>query len=404
MRRENGYRILPGRLMSDNCELCRQETLDCVYQPDRSSRGLKVYLCRHCGLVQSLPRISRAARAPAAVSSGADWGNVRYGKGFRTKAALDALARHTDLSAPLKLLDVGSNRGSFARSFLDAAPDAHITAVEPDERFYQSCAGLPRTDLIHGRIENVTLQSGQFDIVHSCHTIEHLADPMRALKDHARCLEPGGILVMDAPNLALVGGDDILEEWFIDKHLYHFTRRTLGRMMEAAGFTIIQQPDPADLINLLFVGKANGRAADTIAADDVEADAAEDLITAYKASRARNLAALTQVSAELASFGNKRIALWGAGRLFDSLVLHGNFDTRSLSLLIDTHLKAHVGERHGVALATPDALDEHQPDIIVVMSRGFAAEIVTEAKQRCPYAQILLYSDLISRARMRQAA
>ena len=404
MRRENGYRILPGRLMSDNCELCRQEALDCVYQPDRSTRGLKVYLCRHCGLVQSLPRLARAPRAVATVSSGADWGNVRYGKGFRTKAALDALARHADLSTALKLLDVGSNRGSFAKSFLDAAPGAHVTAVEPDERFYQSCAGLPRTDLIHGRIENVTLESGQFDIVHSCHTIEHLADPMRALKDHARCLKPGGILVMDAPNLALVGGDDILEEWFIDKHLYHFTARTLSRMIEAAGFTILQQPDPDDLINLLFVAKNNGRPADAIAPDVAEVDAAENLVAAYIASRARNLAALTQVAAELKSFGNKRIALWGAGRLFDSLVLHGNFDTSSLSLLIDTHLKAHVGERHGVALATPDALDAHQPDIIVVMSRGFADEIVAEAKQRCPAAQILLYGDLISRARMRQAA
>src|SRR5262249_38042009 len=155
----------------------------------------------------------------------------------------------------VKLLDVGSNRGSFARAFLDCAPSAHITAVEPDERFYKSCAGLPRTDLIHARIEDVALESGRFDIVHSCHTIEHLADPMRALSDHARVLKDGGILVLDAPNLALIGGDDILEEWFIDKHLYHFSARTLGRMIEAAGFTVIQQPDPNDLVNLLFVAR-----------------------------------------------------------------------------------------------------------------------------------------------------
>ena len=45
-----------------------------------------------------------------AVSGGADWGNVRYGKGFRTSQALDAIARHTDLATPLALLDVGSNR------------------------------------------------------------------------------------------------------------------------------------------------------------------------------------------------------------------------------------------------------------------------------------------------------
>ncbi len=390
--------------MADICEFCQRAALDCVYLPEHSTRGLKVYLCRHCGLVQSLPRIARATRAPAAVSSGADWGNVRYGKGFRTKAALDALSRHADLSGPVSLLDVGSNRGSFARAFLAAAPQAGIVAVEPDERFAASCAQLERTELIHARIEDVALETDRFDIVHSCHTIEHLADPMRALADHWRCLKPDGLLVLDAPNLVLIGGDDILEEWFIDKHLYHFTARTLGRMLEASGFTIVQQPDPADLVNVLFVARKNGSKQDVIASDPQEVARAEDLFAAYVTGRARNLAALTQITAELASIGNKRIAMWGAGRLFDSLVIHGRFNAASLALLIDTHLKAHVGERHGVRLAMPDELDTAQPDVIVVMSRGFAGEIVAEAKQRCPQAQILLYTDLIARARLRQAA
>ena len=135
------------------CELCHHETLTQVYEPERSPRGLKIYLCNHCGLVQSLPRIDRAPRKSAAVSGGADWGNVRYGKGFRTRQALDAIAAHADLSAPLALLDVGSNRGSFARAFLDVAPAAHLTALEPDERFAASCADLPRTMLVQARTE-----------------------------------------------------------------------------------------------------------------------------------------------------------------------------------------------------------------------------------------------------------
>ena len=41
------------------CDLCGADSLDQIYQPERSGRGLKIYLCRHCGLVQSLPRIDR---------------------------------------------------------------------------------------------------------------------------------------------------------------------------------------------------------------------------------------------------------------------------------------------------------------------------------------------------------
>ncbi len=144
-------------------------------------------------VVQSAPRIARTVeRHGAAVSGGADWGNVRYGKGFRTQHALDALARHADLSAPIALLDVGSNRGSFVTAFAAAAPAAVITAVEPDERYADSSAGLPRTTLIQARIENTALTADHFDIVHSCHTIEHLAEPFAALIDHARALKQAG--------------------------------------------------------------------------------------------------------------------------------------------------------------------------------------------------------------------
>ncbi|MBV9541205.1 MAG: class I SAM-dependent methyltransferase, partial [Alphaproteobacteria bacterium] len=265
--------------MSDTCELCNRAALEPVYKPEKSTRGLTVYLCGACGLLQSMPRIDRAERAPAAVSGGADWGNVRYGKGFRTQIALDAVKAHVDTSRDFTLLDVGSNRGSFARAFLAAAPNAHLVAVEPDERVAASCAGMPRTQLIQARIEAVALETRRFDVVHSCHTIEHLAHPMHTLADHHRTLKDGGILVLDAPNTALLGSDDIIEEWFIDKHLYHFSARTLTRMIEAAGFTILQTPDPKDRSNLFFVAKKNGKKpAQHVASDLLEVEYAQDLM------------------------------------------------------------------------------------------------------------------------------
>ncbi len=390
--------------MSELCDLCGCDALRAIYRPERSRRGIDVHLCAHCGLVQSLPRIDRAARAPAAVSSGADWGNVRYGKGFRTKAALDAIARHADLGAETSLLDVGSNRASFARAFLEAAPNARLVAVEPDERVAQSCRDLQRAELIVARIEDVALESGRFDIVHSCHTIEHLADPARVLADHWRTLRANGLLVIDAPNIAILGAADIVEEWFIDKHLYHFSARTLGRMIEAAGFEIVAPPDPQDRSNLLFVARKTDKAPCRPGADPAEARHAEDLIARYVATRARNLTALTAVAAELVRMAPRGVAMWGAGRLFDSLVVHGRFDATALTLLIDTHLKALVGERHGCALADPEALSESQAGVVVVMSRDFAHEIAAHARALAPHAEILLYSDLLSRAQTRLAA
>ncbi len=390
--------------MSDPCELCQRAALEAVYKPDRSTRGLTVYLCSVCGLLQSLPRIDRAERAPAAVSSGADWGNVRYGKGFRTKIAVDAIRRHRDVATDFAVLDVGSNRGSFARAFLQAAPQARLTAIEPDERVAASCAGLPRTQLTVERIENVALESRRFDVIHSCHTIEHLIHPARTLADHHRTLKDGGILVLDAPNTALLASDDIVEEWFIDKHLYHFSERTLTRLLEASGFTILERPDPKDRSNLFFVAKRNGKAPSNSGIDLDEVEYARDLMATYIASRARNLAALTAVATELLRLAPRRVAMWGAGRLFDSLVTYGRFDARALTVLIDKHLKAHVDERHGCALNGPEALAGANPGVVVVMSRDFAGEIAAEVGKLTPGAEIITYSDLMSRARLRPAA
>lgn len=385
------------------CDFCRREALTAVYKPDGSTRGLTVYLCGHCGLVQSAPRIARTAdRHAAAVSGGADWGNVRYGKGFRTDVALDAIARQADMSAGLKLLDVGSNRGSFAKAFLRTAPNAQITAVEPDERFAASCADLPRTDLIQARIEDTALPPECFDIVHSCHTIEHLAAPFAALKDHARVLKTGGILVLDAPNLALIGGRDIVEEWFIDKHLFHFSATTLGRMIEAAGFEILREPDPDDAVNLLFVARKTGARPFAVTGDAMEVGIAQTLLQRYQATRLANLAALHHAAAAIRALAPRRVALWGAGRLFDLLVREGGFDPRMLSLLIDAHLQKHMSERHGVTLSAPEALADI--DAVIVMSRMFADEISREVRMRTPNAEIILYADLLESAKTRKAA
>jgi SAM-dependent methyltransferase len=390
--------------MTDLCDLCRSSALEPIYQPPGSGRGLTVYLCDHCGLMQSLPRIDRAPRRSAAVSSGADWGNIRYGKGFRTEPCLSILRTRADLGQALSVLDVGSNRGSFARALLAEAPRALMICVEPDERVARSCANIERVESVCARIEDTKFPDEAFDIIHSCHTIEHLRSPNEVLAEHWRTLKPGGLLLVDAPNVALIASDDILEEWFIDKHLFHFSAVTLARLLNANGFEVIDGPDISDRENLLFAARKRVIAARPIARAAREADRALELANFYVANRARNLAALTKVAAEIGSFSHKRVVLWGAGRLFDALVLHGGFDPKTLALLIDTHLKLHMDERHGMKLSGPEELAAAKPGLIVVMSRAFAGEISKIAKAQVPDAEILLYTDLLSRARGRLAA
>jgi hypothetical protein len=175
-------------------------------------------------------------------------------------------------------------------------------------------------------------------------------------------------------------------------------------MIEAAGFEILQRPDPNDRSNLLFVARKRDFTVQELAADADEVAHARSQIGRYVATRACNLEALTSVAAELSGLAPRGVALWGAGRLFDALVLHGGFNPKKLRLLIDVHLKQHVPERHGVAVSGPEALAGADPSFIVVMSRAFAGEIAAVASEAAPKAEMLLYSDLLARARVKLAA
>ncbi|HEX2759897.1 MAG TPA: hypothetical protein VHM27_05255, partial [Rhizomicrobium sp.] len=75
-----------------------------------------------------------------------------------------------------------------------------------------------------------------------------------------------------------------------------------------------------------------------------------------------------------------------------------------LSLLIDTQLQKHMPSRHGMMLSPADALNDAKADVVVVMSRMFADEIAADIKRRAPRAQIILYADLLGRARLGRAA
>src|SRR4051812_47027248 len=148
-RAQSRAAAFPGDSVTEACDLCRSPSLQMLYRPEASARGLSVWLCTECGLLQSLPRADRGGRQEAA---GTDWNNVHYGKGVRTEDCLSMLRALTDFRRPLSVLDVGSSRGDFARALVAEAPAAALTCVEPDGRMAQSCATLERAEIMQMQI------------------------------------------------------------------------------------------------------------------------------------------------------------------------------------------------------------------------------------------------------------
>jgi 2-polyprenyl-3-methyl-5-hydroxy-6-metoxy-1,4-benzoquinol methylase len=390
--------------MSETCDLCGNAALEQVYAPQGSVRRLTVWLCTHCGLVQSLPRIDHAPRRTASVSADADWGNVRYGKGFRAEANLSTLKPFIAKHRPLRVLDVGASRGAFSLEMKGAYPNAEIIGLEPDERVVGAWANKPGFSWLHARLEATRLEPESFDVIYSCHTLEHVKSGREALRHHWEALKPHGHLLIEVPNLAMIGLSDIVEEFFIDKHLYHYSLRTLSRLLGASGFRTVLVADPRDTINVTIVAVKDTTGAAPVESDTREVESASSLISSYHAARMQNLAALTSVARMIDAMAPRKVAVWGAGRLLNSLILNGGLKPASLAAVVDKHLIRYASDAHGVPLTAPTELPNIKPDVVVVMSRSFASEIREEAQARVPGCEVIAYTDLLARAKTQAAA
>ncbi|MEQ1755729.1 MAG: class I SAM-dependent methyltransferase [Micropepsaceae bacterium] len=354
--------------------------------------------------MQSLPRIDRAPRRPATVSAGADWGNLRYGKGFRAEANLSTLKPYLGRQKALRVLDVGSNRGAFSLELKSNYPHARIIGIEPDERVVDAWARKPDFTWLHARLEDTRLEKEGFDLIYSCHTLEHVRSAREALRMHHETMAPDGYLFVEVPNIAIINSHDIVEEFFIDKHLYHFSHRTLARLLTSSGFRAIAIADPRDTANISVVAVKATVPTSAVPADPQEVESAAALISSYHVQRIRNLQALTKVAQIIERMAPRKVAVWGAGRLLNSLIENGGLNARTLAAVVDKNLIRYASEAHGVKLSSPEELSHIRPDVVVVMSRSFADEIRVEAQQRAPGCEVISYSDLLQRAKSLSAA
>ncbi len=392
----------PANKDEARCDHCRSPRLTRLYPVPTSQRGLSVYQCQACALVQSLPRTATSSGRKVAVSAGANWGNVRYGKGFRTRAAIGILQRRIDLGRVEHCLDVGANRGSFVLALHALTPGAAILAVEPDSKVVGDYLDHPAIEVVQQRIETLSLAEERFDLIYCSHTLEHLHSPAAVLQQLHRAMRADGLLLLEVPNIAFIGGGDVVEEWFIDKHLYHYSPATLVAALEAAGFHCPADQVVSDSTNITVMatkGEARGIRNQNRDVGTLTRQTAA-LLQQYERNLRRNhqrlAAAARHIEAQAAA--GRRIVFWGAGRIFDALISHGGLKPGSITALVDKQLPHFVSEMHGLTLQLPGAIAGLAPDLVIITSRQYEAQIRAELEGLRPGTQSLSFGELLDGA------
>ena len=213
----------------------------------------RIAKCRGCGLVYLLnpppeeqlyeDYYARSAPDPAAyrlASPDAALAEL-YAINEQRAEAIQRLRASGD--GPGTLLDVGCGRGYFLKTAREAG--YAVTGLEVAEHaaaYARRHYGLP---VRVGRLASLAGEAAHYDVVTLWHVLEHFVDPFAALGHLRTLLRPGGVCVLEVPNLysfkfILSGG-----RWEGGNHpRYHrtfFTAHTLRRALRDAGFARVRR-------------------------------------------------------------------------------------------------------------------------------------------------------------------
>jgi ubiquinone/menaquinone biosynthesis C-methylase UbiE len=105
------------------------------------------------------------------------------------------------LEPGMRLLDVGCGPGTITMDLAErVGPTGSVTALERTEaaldlaRSEAARRGAGNVDLVVGDVQALSLPDDGYDVVHAHQVLQHVADPVRALREMRRVCRPGGVV------------------------------------------------------------------------------------------------------------------------------------------------------------------------------------------------------------------
>jgi SAM-dependent methyltransferase len=142
------------------------------------------------------------------------------------------------LKPHMRILDVGCGPGTITAGLAGYVPDGRVTGIDSAravvEQAREQAAGHANVEFTTGDVYALDYPDDTFCVTHAHQVLQHLSDPVRALREMRRVTKPGGfVAVRDADYGAMVWYPrlPVLDEW---RDLYEKVARANGGEPDAA--------------------------------------------------------------------------------------------------------------------------------------------------------------------------
>lgn len=137
------------------------------------------------------------------------------------------------------LLDVGCGPGTISADFARRIPGGHVTAIDlaegviADARSNSDFADVANLTFEVRDLYDTGFAAESFDIVYAHQVLQHVTDPVRALREMRRVVRPGGVVAVrdtDFGAFTWFPENEALDRWLV---LYHQLTSRNGAQADA---------------------------------------------------------------------------------------------------------------------------------------------------------------------------
>jgi len=133
--------------------------------------------------------------------------------------------------------DIGCGSGSFLDTIKSSC--AYVVGVDPSE-ISGNAVRARGIEFYSGTAEQLpaAVATRRFDVVSMFQSLEHCRDPRLSIMNAKRIVKPGGLIVVDVPNMDCMGFRFYRQAWYhtdAGRHLHFFSARSLTSLFRSAG-------------------------------------------------------------------------------------------------------------------------------------------------------------------------